>query len=66
MPPAVSSDDQRRAASVDELGNMSYVDKPAEGLGSAKDENSGGFMRKAMKLMVPKASSTSKRLSRIG
>lgn len=61
MPPPVSSDDlQRRTASVDELGNWSEV---AEGQEDSKDSNVG-FVRKAIKLMVPKAT-TSKRLSRI-
>jgi serine/threonine-protein kinase GIN4 len=62
MPPPVSSEDlQRRTASVDELGNWSQVEEIPE---DPKDLNVG-FVRKAIKLMVPKGT-TSKRLSRIG
>ncbi len=62
MPPPVSSEDlQHRTASVDELGNWSQVEEIPE---DPKDSNVG-FVRKAIKLMVPKGT-TSKRLSRIG
>ncbi|KAF9525502.1 hypothetical protein CPB83DRAFT_772039, partial [Crepidotus variabilis] len=61
MPPPVSSEDLRRmTASVDELGNLTHAAENQDDSLPAKD----GFMRKAMKLMVPKANS-SKRMSRI-
>lgn len=62
MPPPVSSDDLvRQTASVDELGNWSNVEDIPD---DPKDAPTG-FVKKAFKLMVPKASA-SKRLSRIG
>lgn len=69
MPPPVSSDDllKTRAASVDELGMMHYgvVDIASP---SQKEDGHGtvAFMKKAIKLMVPKNNTSSKRLSRMG
>jgi len=61
MPPPISSDDLRcMTASVDELGTWSNVGESQE---NTKDPDVG-FVRKAIMLMVPKAT-TSKRLSRI-
>ncbi|KAF8964325.1 hypothetical protein BDZ97DRAFT_899869 [Flammula alnicola] len=67
MPPPVSSDDQRRAASVDELGIITYAEKHSDSLG-AKDQDGNttvALVRKAIKLMVPKATG-SRRMSRLG
>jgi serine/threonine-protein kinase GIN4 len=63
MPPPVSSEDQQRPNSVDELGVMVYADLPA-----AKDHEGNttvSLVRKAFKLMAPKASA-SRRVSRMG
>jgi hypothetical protein len=81
MPAPVSSDDvvrdddggdeQRRAASVDELGVRVYSaprgDSPgANGIGREEGNTTVAFkMRKAMKLMVPKSTAMSRRLSRM-
>ena len=63
MPPPISSDDVRcMTASVDELGNWSNVGEIQQE--DPKDSPDVGFVRKAIMLMVPKATS-SKRLSRI-
>ena len=62
MPPPVSSEDLlRKAASVDELGNWSNIEEIPDD--DAK-EASVGFVRKAIMLMVPKATA-SKRMSRV-
>jgi len=76
MPPPVSSDDlvrdddeQRRAASVDELGWRAYsgVGVGSPGANGREEGNTVAFkMRKAMKLMVPKSTAMSRRLSRMG
>ncbi|KAK0244073.1 hypothetical protein EDD85DRAFT_918204 [Armillaria nabsnona] len=66
MPPPVSSDDMRRAASVDELGFMSYATTPATPSTPAlKDEsrNTVTKMRRAIKAFVP-GKSVSRRLTR--
>lgn len=67
MPPPVSSADQfRAAASVDELGNMSYAASPPHAdLKQHEGHGTASLVRKAIKLMVPK-SNASRRLSRIG
>ena len=63
MPPPVSSADQRRATSVDELGVMMYADLSGV---KGQEANAGvSLVRKAINLMVPKASA-SKRMSRMG
>ncbi|RDB19031.1 MAP/microtubule affinity-regulating kinase 4 [Hypsizygus marmoreus] len=70
MPPPVSSDDQRRTVSVDELGVMGYTPtSPTPGPGGhtlLKDETNTtvGLVRRAIKAMVP-GKTTSRRLSRI-
>ena len=71
MPPPVSSEDlnQRRAASVDELGMVPSTDVPTAGAGSTTREDGHrgvDLMRKAIKLIVPKNNTMSKRLSRFG
>ena len=76
MPPPVSSDDlvrdddeQRRAVSVDELGWRAYsgVGVGSPGANGREEGNTVAFkMRKAMKLMVPKSTAMSRRLSRMG
>lgn len=66
MPPPVSSDDVKRAASVDELGFMSYATTPATPSTPAlKDEsrNTVTKMRRAIKAFVP-GKSVSRRLAR--
>ncbi|KAK0188110.1 hypothetical protein F5146DRAFT_1062051 [Armillaria mellea] len=66
MPPPVSSDDMRRAASVDELGFMSYATTPATpSTPVLKDEsrNTVTKMRRAIKAFVP-GKSVSRRLTR--
>lgn len=63
MPPPVSSADQRRATSVDELGVMMYAD--LSGVKGQDANASVSLVRKAINLMVPKASA-SKRMSRMG
>ena len=64
MPPPVSSEDQPRAASVDELGAISY-ESHSDAPNSKDDSNTTvARVRKAIKLMVPKAN-TSRRLSRM-
>jgi len=61
MPPPVSSEDLlRKTASVDELGNWSNI----EDIPDDSKETSVGFVRKAIMLMVPKATA-SKRMSRV-
>lgn len=76
MPAPVSSDDivrdddggdeQRRAASVDELGMRVRGDSPGAN-GKEEGNMTVAFkMRKAMKLMVPKSTAMSRRLSRMG
>ncbi|KAF9483411.1 hypothetical protein BDN70DRAFT_318045 [Pholiota conissans] len=60
MPPPVSSEDQPRPNSVDELGVMVYADLPAKDEGNA----TVSLVRKAFKLMAPKASA-SRRVSRM-
>ncbi|KAF8887180.1 hypothetical protein BD779DRAFT_1528545 [Infundibulicybe gibba] len=64
MPPPVSSDDSRRAVSVDELGVMTYA--PATGSPALKDETNttSGLVRRAIKAMVP-GKTTSRRHSRM-
>lgn len=64
MPPPVSSDDQRRTVSVDELGLMTYT--PGTGDPVLKDESNTTvtLMRRAIKAMVP-GKTVSKRLSRL-
>ena len=79
MPAPVSSDDvvrddgddeNRRAASVDELGARAYSGLRGDSPGANGKEEGGTTvafkMRKAMKLMVPKSTAMSRRLSRIG
>ncbi|KAF8799033.1 hypothetical protein BYT27DRAFT_7202794 [Phlegmacium glaucopus] len=66
MPPPVSSADQYRAASVDELGIITYEENHSDTPNSKDDSNTTvARVRKAIKLMVPKAAG-SRRLSRIG
>ncbi|PPQ85184.1 hypothetical protein CVT25_004191 [Psilocybe cyanescens] len=66
MPAPVSSDDQRRAASVDELGMFSPSDAAAPPCPREETTNTTvTLMRKAMKLIAPKATA-SRRLSRMG
>ncbi|KAF8158040.1 hypothetical protein B0H34DRAFT_707275 [Crassisporium funariophilum] len=68
MPPPVSSDDlQRRTASVDELGMMTYEPEKHDDSTNVKEDGNTtvAFVRRAMKLMVPKAT-VSRRLSRMG
>lgn len=63
MPPPVSSEDQGRAASMDEMGVMLYADLP----GAKVHDGNGSvsLVRKAINLMVPKATA-SRRMSRMG
>ncbi|KAG7445820.1 kinase-like protein [Guyanagaster necrorhizus] len=64
MPPPVSSDDVRRAASVDELGFMTHAATPATPSTPArKDESRVTMMRRAIKSFVP-GKSVSRRLTR--
>ena len=66
MPPPVSSDDQPRAASMDEFGTVSNEEVHSDVLNSKDDGNTTvALVRKAIKLMVPKATG-SRRLSRMG
>ena len=66
MPPPVSSEDQRRVASMDELGVASSEESHLDTPNSKDDGNTTvALVRKAIKLMVPKATS-SRRLSRMG
>ena len=65
MPPPVSSDDQRRAASLDEFGVVSNEDDRSDVSNSKDDGNTTvALVRKAIKLIVPKAGS--RRVSRMG
>ena len=66
MPPPVSSEDQRRAASMDEFGAISHEENNSDVAYSKDDGNTTvARVRKAIKLMVPKATG-SRRLSRMG
>jgi len=66
MPPPVSSEDQYRATSVDELGVITYEQNHSDPLNPKDDGNTTvARVRKAIKLMVPKAAG-SRRLSRMG
>ncbi|KAJ7600903.1 hypothetical protein C8J56DRAFT_911575 [Mycena floridula] len=66
MPPPVSSDDQRRTLSVDELGVMNYNSTPTHGSTILKDESNTtvAMMRRALKAMVP-GKTVSRRVSRL-
>lgn len=69
MPPPVSSEDQRRTVSVDELGIMTYTPStsgPAGGHTVLKDESNTtvALVRRAIKAIVP-GKTTSRRLSRM-
>lgn len=66
MPPPVSSEDQRRTVSVDELGVMTYTMGPPE-TPDHKDESNAtvALVRRAFKAMVPSKTTTSRRLSRM-
>ncbi|KAF9468652.1 kinase-like domain-containing protein [Collybia nuda] len=68
MPPPVSSDDQRRTVSVDELGVITYVPTSEESGSSPgfKDEGNTtvALVRRAIKAFVP-GKTASKRLSRM-
>ena len=67
MPPPVSSDDQRRATSVDELGVITHEENNQSDTSNSKDDGNTtvALVRKAIKLMVPKANG-SRRVSRMG
>ena len=66
MPPPVSSEDQCRAASVDELGVITYGENHSDGPISKDDGNTTvALVRKAIKLMVPKATGSRRPLSRL-
>jgi hypothetical protein len=65
MPPPVSSEDQRRTVSVDELGVITYA--PAPGVSTPlKDESNTtvALVRRAIKAIVP-GKTASRRLSRM-
>lgn len=65
MPPPVSSEDQRRTVSVDELGVITYTDGLESPVMSKDDSNTTvGLMRRAIKAIVP-GKTTSRRLSRM-
>jgi serine/threonine-protein kinase GIN4 len=66
MPPPVSSDDQRRAVSLDEFGVVSQ-DESHSGESNLKDDGNTtvALVRKAIKLIVPKGTG-SRRVSRMG
>ncbi|GLB38202.1 putative protein tyrosine kinase [Lyophyllum shimeji] len=67
MPPPVSSEDQRRTVSVDELGVIGHAPVASlEGHTVLKDDgkNTVALMRRAIKAIVP-GKTTSRRLSRI-
>ena len=65
MPPPVSSDDQRRAVSLDEFGVISQDGSShSDSLNSKDDGNTTiALVKKAIKLIVPKGS---RRVSRMG
>jgi len=65
MPPPVSSEDQRRAVSLDEFGVISQ-DESHSGESNSKDDGNTtvAFVRKAIKLIVPKGGS--RRVSHMG
>ena len=67
MPPPVSSEDQRRAASMDEFGVVSHDGSSNSDDSNSKDDGNTtvALVRKAIKLMVPKATG-SRRVSRMG
>jgi serine/threonine-protein kinase GIN4 len=66
MPPPVSSEDQHRAASMDEFGVISHDENHSNVANSKDDSNTTvALVRKAIKLIVPKATG-SRRLSRMG
>jgi len=63
MPPPVSSEDWKKAASVDELGMMTTPAKLEHGNESPKDDRSGtSVVRRAFKMMTGKT--VPRRLSR--
>jgi len=65
MRPPVSSEDQHRAASMDEVGVVSCEENHLDTPNSKDDGNTTvALVRKAIKLMVPKAGS--RRVSRMG
>ncbi|TFK40865.1 hypothetical protein BDQ12DRAFT_648195 [Crucibulum laeve] len=66
MPPPVSSEDQRRTVSVDELGVMTISSGPSDSP-MLKDEsnNTVALVRRAIKAMVPGKTAVSRRLSRM-
>lgn len=65
MPPPVSSEDQRRAVSLDEFGVISQDESHSDESNSKDDGNSTvALVRKAIKLIVPKGGS--RRVSRMG
>ena len=66
MPPPVSSEDQRKAASIDEFGVISQEEGHSDVANLKDDGNTTvALVRKAIKLIVPKATG-SRRLSRMG
>ena len=67
MPPPVSSEDQRRAASMDEFGAISQDGSSNSDVSNSKDDGNTtvALVRKAIKLIVPKATG-SRRVSRMG
>jgi serine/threonine-protein kinase GIN4 len=66
MPPPVSSEDQPRVTSMDELGASPSEENHLDASNSKDDGNTTvALVRKAIKLMVPKATG-SRRMSRIG
>lgn len=64
MPPPVSSEDQIQAASVDELGVMTYTTVGQSPMLKEEGNTTITIMRRAIKAMVP-GKTVSKRLSRV-